>query len=52
MYNYNVKYKEKGEVEISDVCADGKYVKINKKGSKEMVLRGWKIISREGELEN
>jgi len=32
--NYHVTSHAKGEIEVSDVCADGKYVKLHNKGSK------------------
>jgi lamin B len=34
MSNFNVTSHAKGEVEISDVCADGKFVRLHNKGSK------------------
>jgi lamin B len=32
--NYHVTSHAKGEVEISDICADGKFVRLHNKGSK------------------
>ncbi|KDR19813.1 lamin Dm0-like [Zootermopsis nevadensis] len=49
--NYHVTSHAKGEIEVSDVCADGKYVKLHNKGSKEVVLSGWQLIRRAGDLE-
>jgi lamin B len=33
MSNFDIKSYAKGEVEISDVCADGKFVRLHNKGS-------------------
>ncbi|KAJ4447794.1 hypothetical protein ANN_09802, partial [Periplaneta americana] len=51
MSNYNVTSHAKGEIEISEVCPDGKYVKLHNKGNKEMMLGGWQLVRRAGELE-
>jgi lamin B len=34
MSSFNVTSRAKGEVEISDVCAEGKFVRLHNKGSK------------------
>ncbi|KAJ9584207.1 hypothetical protein L9F63_021442 [Diploptera punctata] len=51
MSNYHVTSHAKGDIEISDVCPDGKFVKLHNKGNKEMVLGGWQVVRRAGDQE-
>lgn len=49
--DYSVTSSAKGDVEISEICPDGKYVKLHNKGNKELVLSGWQVVRRAGDDE-
>lgn len=51
MSDYSVSSTSKGEIEINEVDADGKYVKIYNKSNKEINLSGWQVVRKAGELE-
>lgn len=38
----------KGDVEITDACAEGKYVKVHNKGDKEVQIGGWQLVRTVG----
>ena len=49
--DYSVSSSSKTDVEISDVDADGKFVKLHNKGNKEMTIGGWQVVRKAGDLE-
>nr|CAD7453063.1 unnamed protein product [Timema tahoe] len=49
--NYRVSSKATGDIEIIEVCSEGKFVKLHNKGNKEIVLSGWQIHRVAGEEE-
>lgn len=49
--DYSVSSTSKGEIEITEVDPDGKYVKIYNKSNKEISISGWQIIRKAGDLE-
>lgn len=51
MSDYSISSSAKGEVEVLDVCPDGKFVKIHNKSNKEISLSGWQVVRKAGELE-
>ncbi|XP_018329104.1 lamin Dm0-like [Agrilus planipennis] len=51
MADYSVSNSSKGDVEISEADAEGKFVKIHNKSNKEISLSGWQIVRKAGELE-
>ncbi|GLV38448.1 Lamin [Carabus blaptoides fortunei] len=49
--DFSVTSSAKGDVEISEICPDGRYVRLHNKSNKEIVLSGWQIMRRAGDLE-
>ncbi|XP_043280320.1 lamin Dm0-like isoform X2 [Venturia canescens] len=49
--DYSVTGTARGDIEINEVDAQGRYVKLTNKGNKEIVLSGWQIIRKAGALE-
>ncbi|KAL1114859.1 hypothetical protein AAG570_007683, partial [Ranatra chinensis] len=47
--DFTTSSSSKGDIEISEVCTDGRFVKIINKGSKEMALSGWQLIRKAGD---
>ncbi|XP_064474342.1 lamin Dm0-like [Ornithodoros turicata] len=41
----------KGDIEVSDHCAEGKYVAVHNKGAKDVPLAGWQIRRKAGDEE-
>ncbi|XP_011214702.2 lamin Dm0 [Bactrocera dorsalis] len=48
---YFVTGSAKGDIEIADVDAEGKYVKLHNKGNKEVQIGGWQLIRTAGSNE-
>ncbi|XP_014250523.1 lamin Dm0 [Cimex lectularius] len=46
--DYSVTSTSKGDLEVSDCCPDGTYVKITNKGNKELSLSGWQVVRKAG----
>lgn len=40
-----------GDVEIADVCPDGKFVRLHNKSGKEVALSGWQLIRKSGDTD-
>lgn len=51
MSDYSVTSSSKGDIEVSEADADGKFVKIHNKSNKEVSLSGWQILRKAGEEE-
>lgn len=49
--DYSVTSQAKGDVEVADVCADGRYVRLHNKGNKEVTLSGWQLVRQAGQQE-
>ncbi|KRT78232.1 hypothetical protein AMK59_6704 [Oryctes borbonicus] len=49
--DYSVTSSSKGDIEVAEVDADGKFVKIHNKTNKEVALSGWQILRKAGEEE-
>lgn len=49
--DYSVSSSSKGEIDITDADAEGKYVKIFNKSGKEVSLSGWQLVRKAGDLE-
>lgn len=49
--DYSITSSAKGEVEISEICPDGRFVKLHNKSNKDIVLSGWQIVRRAGDNE-
>lgn len=49
--DYKVKSSAKGEVHITEVCPEGRFVKLQNKSGKEMNLSGWQLVRRAGDDE-
>lgn len=49
--NFSVSSSAKTDVEISEVDAEGKYVKLTNRGNKEAQIGGWQLVRRSGENE-
>ncbi|KAJ8956398.1 hypothetical protein NQ318_015136 [Aromia moschata] len=49
--DYSVNSSSKGDIEITEVDADGQYVKLHNKGGQEMALGGWQVVRRVGDNE-
>ncbi|KAK9746713.1 Lamin Tail Domain [Popillia japonica] len=47
----HVTSSSKGDIEVSEADADGKFVKIHNKSNKEVSLSGWQILRKAGEEE-
>lgn len=46
--DYAVTSSAKGDLEISEVCADGRYLKLRNKGAAEVSLGGWRVVATAG----
>ncbi|XP_051176064.1 lamin-C-like isoform X2 [Leptopilina boulardi] len=49
--DYSVSGTARGDMEITEADPQGRYVKLTNKGAKELVLSGWQIIRKAGNLE-
>lgn len=49
--DYSITNSCKGDVEVAEVCPEGRFVKIHNKTGKEISLSGWQIVRKAGELE-
>lgn len=49
--DFSVQSSSKTDIEVTDVCAEGKFVKLHNKGNKEMAIGGWQVVRKAGELE-
>ncbi|CAH1716846.1 unnamed protein product [Chironomus riparius] len=49
--NFSVTSSAKGEVEITEVDAEGKFVKLLNRGNKEILIGGWQLVRKSGENE-
>ncbi|KAK7862761.1 hypothetical protein R5R35_010381 [Gryllus longicercus] len=49
--NFITSAHAKGDVEIKEVDAEGKYIKLFNKGSKEAAIGGWQVVRRAGDNE-
>lgn len=47
--DYSIQSSASGDMEISDVCKDGKFIKVRNKGNKDMVLGGWILTQKAGQ---
>lgn len=46
--DFAVTASAKGDIEIGEVCGDGKYVKVHNKGDKEVQIGGWQLVRTVG----
>lgn len=46
--DYAVTASAKGDIEITDCCGEGKYVKVHNKGDKEVHIGGWQLVRTVG----
>ncbi|XP_066998501.1 lamin-C isoform X2 [Anabrus simplex] len=51
MSNYQISTHAKSDVEIAEVCPDGKFVRLHNKGNKEFMLGGWQLVRQVGNEE-
>ncbi|XP_022905339.1 lamin Dm0-like isoform X2 [Onthophagus taurus] len=51
MSDYSINSSSKGDIEVSEVCPDGAFVKLHNKGNKEVALGGFIITRKAGDLE-
>ncbi|XP_049824434.1 lamin Dm0 isoform X2 [Aethina tumida] len=49
--DYSVNSSSKGDIEISDVDPEGKYVKLLNKSNQEVAIGGWQVVRRSGDNE-
>lgn len=49
--DYAVTASAKGDIEITEACGEGKYVKVHNKGEKEVQIGGWQLVRKVGENE-
>lgn len=42
--SYSVKASSSGDIDIVDICPDGKYIKLHNKSAKEVAIGGWQLI--------
>ncbi|KAF2904566.1 hypothetical protein ILUMI_01613 [Ignelater luminosus] len=50
--DYSVSSSSKTDIEIAEVDADGKFIKLHNKGNKEMSIGGWQLVRKAGDLES
>ncbi|KAF4521076.1 hypothetical protein B566_EDAN012375 [Ephemera danica] len=48
---FETKKSASGDIEISEACPQGRFVKLHNKGSKEAALGGWLLLRKAGEKE-
>lgn len=51
MNDYTINRSSKGDIEVAEADADGKFVKIFNKGAKELALGGWQVVRKAGDQE-
>lgn len=51
MSEYSISSQSKGDLEISEADADGKFVKVHNKSGKEVSLSGWQVVRKAGDEE-
>ncbi|CAG9796445.1 unnamed protein product [Diatraea saccharalis] len=51
LHDFSVTSSAKGDLEVSEACPDGTFVKIRNKGKKEMSLGGYQIVRKAGDQE-
>lgn len=51
MSDYSVTSSSKTDVEISDVDAEGQFVKLHNKGNKEISIGSWQVLRKAGDME-
>ncbi|KAG8235807.1 hypothetical protein J437_LFUL014746 [Ladona fulva] len=44
--DFSVSSQAKGDIEISETCPQGKFVKLHNKGNKEVSLSGWQLVRK------
>lgn len=49
--NFTVNSSAKGDIEINEVDADGKFVKLLNRGNKEIQIGGWQLVRKSGDNE-
>lgn len=49
--NFSMNSSAKGDIEVSEICTEGKFVKLLNRGGKEVQIGGWQLIRRAGEKE-
>lgn len=49
--NFTVNSSAKGDIEINEVDADGKFVKLLNRGNKELQIGGWQLVRKSGDNE-
>ncbi|XP_070502002.1 lamin Dm0-like [Chironomus tepperi] len=49
--NFSVTSSAKGEIEITEVDAEGKFVKLLNRGNKEILIGGWQLVRKSGDNE-
>lgn len=51
MSDYSVTSSAKGDIEIAEICPEGRFIRLHNKGNKEISLSGWQIVRRAGDSE-
>ncbi|CAH1155512.1 unnamed protein product [Phaedon cochleariae] len=49
--DYSVNSSSKGDVEVSEVDAEGQFVRLQNKGGQEVALGGWQVVRKAGDAE-